>query len=151
MEEDSFDWTGRTEIDGSPANAEIAGAGFTYRGPSSTLSNLPVGIAIEFDADPPPPTTDSDPHSLVHLLKLDSWYGRVTSLLTRRIEKLQGGNAEQERRLRDVVAGCCGVEVGTVTETWLEDILASVESDGNNLDMARVASFLARVALERCL
>ena len=144
MEEDSFDWTGRTEVDGSPSNGE-AGPGFAYRGPGSTLSNLPVGISIEFDADPPPPSTDSDPNSLVHLLKLESWYNRVTTLLTRRIERIRGGNAEQERRLRAVVAGCCGVDAQIVTEAWLGDILSAVESDGNNLDMARVASFLGRV------
>ena len=144
LEEDSFDWTGRTEVDGQPASVD-AGPGFAYRGPGSTLSNLPAGISIEFDADPPPPPTDSDPNSLVHLLKLESWYSRVTTLLSRRIERVQGGNAAQERRLRDVVAGCCGVEAATVTEAWLGDILAAVESDGNNLDMARVASFLGRV------
>lgn len=144
LEEDSFDWTGRTEIDGTPAT-EGAGPGFTYRGPSSTLSNLPAGIAIEFAADPPPPEDDAEPNSLVHLLRLELWYDRVLTLLTRRIEKLQGGNHEQEARLQKIVAGCCGVEQDKVSEAWLTDILAAVESDGSALDMTRVATFLGRV------
>ncbi|KAK4703684.1 regulatory protein SWI6, partial [Phenoliferia sp. Uapishka_3] len=142
-EEDQFDWTGRTEVDGSPAVRE-AGAAFTYRGPASTLSNLPAGITIEFEADPPPPTNDTDPHSLAHFMRLQSWYGRVMDLLQQRIEKLKGGNAEQELRLRKIVAQHCRVEPDRV-ESMLEGLLAALESDGSSLDMTRVAGFLQRV------
>lgn len=125
-DEDQFDWTGRTEVDGSPALRE-AGPAFTYRGPASTLSNLPAGILIEFDADPPPPAGDADANSLAHLLRLQSWYARVMGLLEHRIERLAGGNAEQELRLRKVVAHCCGVEPDRI-ESMLDGLLAALES-----------------------
>lgn len=122
-EEDSFDWTGRTEVDGSPASA-AAGPGFTYRGPSSTLSNLPTGINIEFDADPTGPTEGSG-NALVHLMRLRSWSERVLGLLEGRVSRLEGGEAELEGRVRSVVGRCCGVEEGRVEE-MLEGLLAGL-------------------------
>lgn len=79
-EEDSFDWTGRTGLDGQPAfppsNAgegetpadraprsdqpdedEISKAAFEYRGPNSTLGALPaVNMPTNIDPDPPLPS-----------------------------------------------------------------------------------------------
>lgn len=130
-EEDSFDWTGRTEIDGTPClglpSPEGPGPAFLYRGPASTLSNLPAGISIEFDADPPPPANDTDGNSLVHLIRLKTWYDRVVGLLRLRVEGLKGGHVEQELKLGKIVAGCCGVEAGRV-EGMLEGLLAALES-----------------------
>lgn len=178
-EEDSFDWTGRSEIDGQPTEEVTVGTGFAYRGPGSTLSNLPAGIAIEFDVSPPIPiapgtkkmivrgedgeeveqiVVEKGPggedlvidiatlsKDLIHLTRLEMWYDRVTTLLSQRIEKLQGGNIEQEARLRKVVANCCGVEVDKV-EGMLESLLAALESDGGSaLDLTRVSGFLSRV------
>jgi regulatory protein SWI6 len=122
-EEDSFDWTGRTEIDGSPARGE-AGPGFTYRGPASTLSNLPTGINIEFDADPMGPTEGAS-NALVHLMRLEGWYQRVLGLLEERVKGLEGGEAELEARLARVVGRCCGVESERV-EGMLEGLLAGL-------------------------
>lgn len=144
LEEDSFDWTGRSEIDGAPSHV-TAGAAFTYRGPGSTLSNLPLGIAIEFDADPPLPLTDTEPNSLVHLIRLETWYNRVTELLSQRIEKLDQINHLQEGRLLKIVAGCCSVEPEKITENFLDDLLLAVDSDGTSLDLGRVATFLGKV------
>lgn len=125
--EDSFDWTGRTEIDGTPARIEVVGASFTYRGPGSTLSNLPAGISIEFDADPPAPATDEAKNSLVHLLRLRTWYERVVGLLKDRVGKLEGGSADMEGRLQKVVASCAGVEPESV-DGMLEGLCAALES-----------------------
>ncbi|GAA5876571.1 hypothetical protein JCM1840_000812 [Sporobolomyces johnsonii] len=141
-EEDAFDWTGRTEVDGSPAS-QLAGPGFTYRGPASTLSNLPAGMSIEFDADPPVPAGDEGT-SLVHLLRLQSWYERVEGLLRQRIERLEGGNAELERKLGKIVADCCGLEEDKV-EGMLEGLVRSLEADPSAMDLPRVAGFLSRV------
>ncbi|GAA5890501.1 hypothetical protein JCM5296_005065 [Sporobolomyces johnsonii] len=141
-DEDAFDWTGRTEVDGSPAS-QLAGPGFTYRGPASTLSNLPAGMSIEFDADPPVPAGDEGT-SLVHLLRLQSWYERVEGLLRQRIERLEGGNAELERKLGKIVADCCGLEEDKV-EGMLEGLVRSLEADPSAMDLPRVAGFLSRV------
>ncbi|KAM0787536.1 hypothetical protein ACM66B_003607 [Microbotryomycetes sp. NB124-2] len=141
-DEDRFDWTGRTEIDGSPAS-QLAGPGFQYRGPTSTLINLPADISIEFDADPAGPA-EGAPNALVHLLRLQGWYERVCELLEQRVKKMDGGEADLEAKLQKVVAKCSGIEVDQV-ETMLDGLLAALESDGNAIDMTRVASFLSRV------
>jgi len=129
-DEDSFDWTGRTEIDGQPAS-QLAGPGFAYRGPESTLRNLPSGMSIEFDADPALPDLD-DPEgvsgeSLVFLLRLQAWYERVEGLTRQRVERLEGGNGELEAKLRRIVAGCCGVDEEQV-DSMLEGLVRSLEA-----------------------
>ncbi|KAK4056016.1 transcriptional regulator swi6 [Microbotryomycetes sp. JL221] len=143
VEEDSFDWTGRTEIDGSPAS-QLAGPGFEYRGPTSTLINMPADISIEFDADPQGPLKDDSPTSLIHLLRLQGWYERVVDLLDQRVKRLQGGELDLETKLIKLVAKSSGVQVDKV-EDMLDGLLAALESDGNAVDMTRVASFLSRV------
>lgn len=122
-DEESFDWTGRTEIDGQPA-LTLAGPGFTYRGPGSTLTNTPQGIDIEFAADPTGPS-EGAPHALVHLLRLQSWYERVMGLLDQRVRKLEGGEIELETKLQRVVARCCQVEPDKI-EGMLEGLLAAL-------------------------
>ncbi|GAA5837969.1 hypothetical protein JCM9279_004089 [Rhodotorula babjevae] len=146
-DEDSFDWTGRTEIDGQPAS-QLAGPGFAYRGPESTLRNLPSGMSIEFDADPALPDLD-DPEgvsgeSLVFLLRLQAWYERVEGLTKQRVERLEGGNGELEAKLRRIVAGCCGVDEDQV-DNMLEGLVRSLEADPSAMDLPRVAAFLSRV------
>ncbi|GAA5943144.1 uncharacterized protein JCM15063_005216 [Sporobolomyces koalae] len=141
-EEDTFDWTGRTEIDGTPAS-QLAGPGFMYRGPGSTLTNLPAGISIEFDTDPPAPTSD-DGTSLVHLLRLQSWYERVESLLGQRIKRLEGGSAALERKLQRILADCCGVGVDEV-DAMLDGLVRSLEADPSAQDLPKLAAFLSRV------
>ncbi|GAA5881935.1 hypothetical protein JCM16303_003475 [Sporobolomyces ruberrimus] len=141
-EEDSFDWTGRTEVDGSPAS-QLAGPGFTYRGPGSTLTNLPAGISIEFDTDPPAPTGD-DGTSLVHLLRLQSWYERVEGLLKQRIERLKGGGVELEAKLQRILADCCGVPVEDV-DGMVDDLVRSLTSDPSAQDLPKLAAFLSRI------
>ncbi|GAA5905052.1 hypothetical protein JCM6882_002428 [Rhodosporidiobolus microsporus] len=142
-EEDAFDWTGRTEVDGSPASA-LAGPGFTYRGPGSTLSNLPSGIGIEFDADPPAPETENGVtgEALVHLLRLQAWYERVEGLMRQRVEQLEGGNGDLERKLRRLVASQCGIPEDKVDEQ-LEGLVRGLEADSSELP--RITGFLSRV------
>ncbi|GAA6001156.1 uncharacterized protein JCM10292_006403 [Rhodotorula paludigena] len=147
--EDQFDWTGRTEVDGSPAS-QLAGPGFTYRGPQSTLSNLPSGISIEFDADPALPeilrAEDGavSGEALVHLLRLQAWYERVEGLMKQRLERLESGNGAMEEKLRRIVASCCGVEEDKVDD-MLEGLVRSLEADPSATDLPRVAGFLSRI------
>ncbi|GAA5912845.1 uncharacterized protein JCM6883_004849 [Sporobolomyces salmoneus] len=141
-EEDSFDWTGRTEVDGTPAS-QLAGPGFTYRGPGSTLTNMPSGISIEFDTDPPAPKGE-DGTSLVHLLRLQSWYERVEGLLKQRIERLEGGSAELESKLQRILADCCSVPVEEI-DGMVESLLRSLEADPSAQDLPKLAAFLSRI------
>ncbi|SCV67757.1 BQ2448_5368 [Microbotryum intermedium] len=139
-EEDHFDWTGRTEIDGSPATA-AAGPSFTYRGPMSV--QLPNSSNVEFDADPKLPAPGSE-RELVHLVRLQGWYERVLGLLDNRLHRLEGGEIELENELQRILAKVCGVEVDKV-ETMFETLFAALESDGSTMDHARVAGFLSKV------
>lgn len=143
IEEDTFDWTGRTEVDGSPARTE-AGPAFTYRGPGSTLAGLPaVHIQLNLDADPPIPQVDNV-GSNVHLRRMEAWYERVLALLRQRVESIEGASVEQERRCRQIVSAFCGVEVEKV-DGMLDQLLVAMESDGPSLDLGRVAGFMNKV------
>lgn len=149
-EEDRFDWTGRSTVEGKASKEMNVGAAFAYRGPGSVLGSLPTGIPIEFDVDPPLPRSDTEAvegdggKTLVQVTRMEMWYTRVSHLLHERIDRLEGGNIEQEARLRKVVAKCCGVEAEQV-DGMLESLLAALESDGSSLDMTRVAAFLSKV------
>lgn len=128
LEEDTFDWTGRTEVDKTPARPEVVGPGFTFRGPASTLSNLPPGIAIDFETDPllAPPNL-SDTTSFARLTRLTMWYERVIGLLRNRVDKVQGVIEANELKLRRIVSSCCGVDELEV-EQILEGLLAALEA-----------------------
>ncbi|GAA5983021.1 hypothetical protein JCM11641_004690 [Rhodosporidiobolus odoratus] len=132
--EDAFDWTGRTEADGSPASA-LAGPGFTYRGPGSTLSGMPSGINLDFDADPPVPDTENGVtgETLVHLLRLQAWYERVEGLMRQRVERLEDGNGELDKKLRKMVASFKGVEEDKVDD-MLDDMISAFEHDTQNTE-----------------
>ncbi|SCZ93688.1 BZ3500_MvSof-1268-A1-R1_Chr6-3g08822 [Microbotryum saponariae] len=139
-EEDHFDWTGRTEIDGSPAIV-AAGPSFTYRGPMSV--QLPNSSNVEFDADPKLPAPGSE-RELIHLIRLQGWYKRVLGLLDNRLSRLEGGEIELENELQRIVAKVCGVDVDKV-DTMFETLFAALESDGSMMDQARIAGFLSKV------
>ncbi|KAG8927123.1 transcriptional regulator swi6 [Tulasnella sp. 418] len=119
-EEDSFDWTGRTEIDGTPS----AEKPFEYRGPSSTLSGLGLGLggkngfsmsefSVPLEVDPTIPP--GDPIStLVKLKRLKMWQERVDQLMEKRIEGIKGASAEKELMCRRVVSLCTDVPIDKV-------------------------------------
>ncbi|GAA6043830.1 hypothetical protein JCM8097_002075 [Rhodosporidiobolus ruineniae] len=143
-EEDAFDWTGRTEVDGSPATP-LAGPGFTYRGPGSTLANLPSGAGMQFDTDPPAPETEHgvSGEALVHLLRLQAWYERVEGLMQQRVDKLEGGNVELETKLRKMVASIVGIAEEQVDES-LEGLLASL-TDSTSSELNQAGRFMGRL------
>jgi len=122
--EDAFDWTGRTEVDGTPA-APGAGAAFAFRGAESTLLAV-AKDELRFPADPELPETDSGA-SLVQLKRLQEWYGRVLGLLKERCAGLEGGDVELEERLRRVVGGCCDVSPDKV-DGMLDGLVMAMES-----------------------
>jgi regulatory protein SWI6 len=140
-DEDAFDWTGRTQADGRPAGLNDAGPAFVHRGPSSTLTG-PLQINFALDADPPPPETSTQ-KDLVCLRRLKAWYERTLDLLRQRIGRAQGASADLEVRCKKIVAVCCGLEPDKV-DGMLDQLLVAIESDGRDLDMGRVALFMAK-------
>ncbi len=108
-DEDHFDWTGRSEIDGSPAT-ESAGKMFEQR-PGKT--SLPIDVPEGLDPDPPFPSTNtpiSDPTvNLIRLKRMQMWHARTDDLMRRRIEGIKGASAEKEFQCRRIVSLCTGV------------------------------------------
>ncbi|KAI8449179.1 hypothetical protein BY996DRAFT_4589652, partial [Phakopsora pachyrhizi] len=100
-EEDGFDWTGRSGIDGRPAQA---GKAFEYRGPNSTLVGLSAAqIQLQLEPDPNPPTVNNTV-SVVYLRRMEAWYRRVLGLLRERIQRMRGSNLEQEAKYLKVIS-----------------------------------------------
>ena len=60
VDEEQFNWTGRTELDGSDGRT-AAGPASQYRGAGSTMVGVAGAVDISFSADlePPLPTTAS--------------------------------------------------------------------------------------------
>lgn len=116
IEEDRFDWTGRTELDGTDGR-ERAGPAFQYRGIKSTMIGVGGSVDISFsvDSEPPLPTQDSTV-SLVKLKRLRTWHQRVEELVRGRLKGLQGASAEKEYQCKKIVALCTGIPLDKVEE-----------------------------------
>ncbi|KAH9027774.1 hypothetical protein EDB84DRAFT_1499692 [Lactarius hengduanensis] len=136
-DEERFDWTGRTDLDGGDA-FESAGPAFRWRGQNSTMAGLGalVDVSFNFDAEPAIPTGDSVA-SLIRLRRLKTWHVRMEALLHHRLESLRGASAEREFQCKKIVALCAGAPVDKV-EGMLDDLVVAVESETQVVDIGRV-------------
>jgi regulatory protein SWI6 len=143
-DEDQFDWTGRTNLDGKDAR-ETAGPAFQWRGQNSTMVGLGGSVDISFnvDAEPPVPTTDSVA-SLIRLRRLKTWHQRVEDMMGARLKSLQGASAEKEYQCKKIVALCTGIAIDKVEE-MLENLVVAVESEAQIVDIGRVSGFMQKV------
>ena len=114
VDEEKFDWTGRTELDGRDA-LERAGPAFRRRGQNSTMAGLGglVDVSFNFDAEPALPAGDSVA-SLIRLRRMKMWHVRMEVLVRQRLESLRGASAEREFQCKKIVALCTGVPVDKV-------------------------------------
>ena len=115
-DEDTFDWTGRTELDGSDAGVS-AGPAFKLRGQSSTMSGVSSDVNVSFPVDKEPvvPATDTV-ESLIRLRRLKMWHERVEKLMEDRLRLLQGASAEKEFQCKKIVALCTGVPLDKIED-----------------------------------
>lgn len=115
-EEDNFDWTGRTELDGSDAGPS-AGPAFQARGQASSMSGVGGGAntPANLEVDPTVPLGDSVAN-LVRLRRLRMWYSRVEQLMEARLHSLEGASAQKEYECKKIVALCTGVPLDKVDE-----------------------------------
>ncbi|KAF8634582.1 hypothetical protein AX17_004171 [Amanita inopinata Kibby_2008] len=143
-EEDQFDWTGRTNLNGEDAR-ETAGPAFQRRGTNSTLVGMggPVDISFNLEPEPPVPTRDSVA-SLIRLRRLRVWHVRTEELVKVRLQSLQGASAEKEYQCKKIVSLCTGIPVDKVEEL-LENLVIAVESDAQVVDIGRVSGFMQKV------
>ncbi|KAI0774780.1 apses-domain-containing protein [Trametes elegans] len=115
-DEDGFDWTGRTELDGSDAGPS---AGPAFQAQSAGQPMAGVGGAGDMPAnlevDPAVPLGDSAA-SLVRLRRLKMWYARAEQLMEARQRSLEGASAEKEYQCKKIVALCTGVPLDKVDD-----------------------------------
>ncbi|THH17791.1 hypothetical protein EW146_g3091 [Bondarzewia mesenterica] len=143
-DEDRFDWTGRTDLDGNDAG-ESAGPAFQWRGQNSTMSGLGglVDVSFNLDAEPTIPLSDSV-SSLIRLRRLKLWHMRMEQLMEQRLKSLHGASAEREFQCKKIVAMCTGVPIDKVEE-MLDDLVIAVESETQVVDIGRVSGFMQKV------
>ena len=110
-DEDAFDWTGRTALDGADP-----GPAFRVRGPASTMTGAgAVDLSFTLDAEPPVPAQDSVA-SLIKLRRMKMWHERTEWMMDARLRSLQGASAEKEFQCKKIVALCTGVPIDKVEE-----------------------------------
>ncbi|KAH9479381.1 Start control protein cdc10 [Psilocybe cubensis] len=143
-DEDSFDWTGRTDLDGNDGR-ESAGPAFQYRGAGSTMVGIGGSVDISFsvDSEPPLPTADSVA-TLIKLRRLKAWHTRMEELVKARLKGLQGATAEKEYQCKKIVALCTGLPIDKV-EDMLDNLVIALESEISVIDLGRVSGFMQKV------
>lgn len=130
-EEAKFDWTGRTDVDGSDGGVS-GGPAFRKRGTAPTASAtatvtamaeaaLPQedGSATEPAAtseDEPPIPIENSTASLIRLRRMVLWNQRMEVLLKQRLHALEGASTEREFQCKKIVALCTGVPVDKVED-----------------------------------
>jgi hypothetical protein len=139
VDEEKFDWTGRTELDGGDAMGK-AGPAFHRRGQNSTMF---VDVSFNVNAEPTLPAGDSVT-SLIRLRRMKMWHVRMETLVRQRLESLRGASAEREFQCKKIVALCTGVPIDKVEE-MLDDLLVAVESETQVVDIGRVSGFMQKV------
>ncbi|KAL7280891.1 hypothetical protein ACG7TL_005835 [Trametes sanguinea] len=143
-DEDNFDWTGRTELDGTDAGP-TAGPAFQSRGEGSSMTGVggAVDMPANLEVDPAVPVGDSVAN-LIRLRRLKMWYSRVEQLMEARMHSLEGASAEKEFQCKKIVALCTGVPVDKVDEL-LENLVVAMESESQVIDISRVSGFMQKV------
>ncbi len=120
-DEDQFDWTGRTDLNGRDAK-ETAGPAFQYRGSGSTMIGIGgvVDISVNVDSEPPMPggaTGGGDSvATLIRLRRMKIWHQRMEDLVKARLRSLQGASAEKEYQCKKIIALCTGIPIDKVED-----------------------------------
>ncbi|KAK7015314.1 hypothetical protein R3P38DRAFT_1409226 [Favolaschia claudopus] len=160
IEEDQFDWTGRSNGSGDPdAEGEVedetedanagdennGGPAFQWRGTNSTMVGVgeSIDIAEHVEPEPPLPPVDSVT-SLIRLRRLKLWHARMEDLMKARLKGLQGASAEKEYQCKKIVALCAQIPIDKVEE-MLENLVVAVESESSIVDIGRVSGFMQKV------
>jgi regulatory protein SWI6 len=116
VDEDQFDWTGRTDLNGNDAR-DSAGPAFQRRGLNSTMVGIGGAVDISFSLDPEPPMPMNDSvANLIRLRRLKMWHLRMEELMKARLKGLQGASAEKEYQCKKIVALCTGIPIDKVEE-----------------------------------
>ncbi|KAG6860881.1 hypothetical protein C0995_006436 [Termitomyces sp. Mi166 len=144
VDEDQFDWTGRTDLEGNDAR-DTAGPAFQWRGANSTMVGIGGSVDISFNVDVEPPMSTGDSAAtLIRLRRLKIWHLRMEELMKARLKTLQGVSAEKEYQCKKIVSLCTGIPIDKV-EGMLENLVIAVESETQGVDIGRVSGFMQKV------
>ncbi|KAJ7066621.1 transcription factor [Mycena amicta] len=156
LEEDEFDWTGRSNGSGDPdAEGEVedetgdtnagdennGGPAFQWR-PSHEGGDVDMVLA-NLDPEPPIPSVNSA-ETIVRLRRMKLWHARMEDLMKARLKGLQGASAEKEYQCKKIVALSTQLPIDKV-EDMLETLLVAVESESQVVDLSRVSGFMQKV------
>ncbi|KNZ74534.1 Start control protein cdc10 [Termitomyces sp. J132] len=149
VDEDQFDWTGRTDLEGNDAR-DTAGPAFQWRGLNSTMVGIGGSVDISFnvDVEPPIPIVDS-PAALIRLRRLKIWHLRMEELMKARLKTLQGASAEKEYQCKKIISLCTGIPIDRV-EGMLENLVIAVESETQGADIGRLSGFMQKARIYHC-
>jgi hypothetical protein len=119
-QENMFDWTGRTDLEGNDA-LETAGPAFQHRGAASTMVGIGGTMDISFSVDSEAPLPAQDlVATLIKLRRMKMWHVRMEELINARLKSLQGASAEKEYQCKKIVALCTGLPLDKVEDvSWL--------------------------------
>ncbi|CAL1715041.1 unnamed protein product [Somion occarium] len=149
VEDDNFDWTGRSggyfSLPSGQPGAGPSGANGVVDTTFQTSKELSSSMDLSFslDSDPPVPLSDS-PASLVKLRRMKMWHERMERLLEERLKNLQGASAEKEFQCKKIIALCTGVPISEI-EGLLDNLVVAVESEASIIDISRVSGFMQKV------
>lgn len=112
-EEDKFDWTGRSTVEGEPPTK----GAFAFRGVDSTLRGVGFddGATHPLEVEPPLPATNS-PESLMRLRRMKAWHTRTGDMMEARLRQLQGASADKEFQCKKIVSLCTAVPIDQVEQ-----------------------------------
>ncbi|CDZ97980.1 Transcription regulator HTH, APSES-type DNA-binding domain [Phaffia rhodozyma] len=137
-QEDAFDWSGRTDVDGQPSIR--TGPSFQSIEPTRG-EDLPVSHPTSFEPNAnytgPDPKVDStkigsDPkEELIELRRIRLWQSRAENILEEKIRSIDQISAEKHGLYRKVIAICTGTPIDSIDED-LDKLLESFESEEGN-------------------
>ena len=117
-------------------------------GPEPSIEDLLSTSTIESDLKSlgasSVPLDVIEQEQLVRLRWLISFYQSSCDELTTQIAEIDDSSAKKESQCQQVVAICANIPQDKV-EGMLDDLLTAMESDGPDVDLARVANFMQKV------
>ncbi|KAJ9476074.1 Regulatory protein SWI6 [Pseudozyma hubeiensis] len=121
---------------------------FLHSGPEPLIEDMLSSNTIESDLKALGAASATaglvEQEELVRLRWLLSFYESSCNDLSATISELEDSSAKKESQCQQVVAICANIPQDKV-EAMLDDLLTAMESDGPDVDLARVANFMQKV------
>lgn len=114
------------------------------------ISDLLSESAIQSDLSSPSSSSNSatpeitEIEQLIRLRFLASFFTESCDTLAKTISEMEDSSAKKEAQCQQVVAICANIPQAKV-EGMLDELLTAMESDGPDVDLARVAGFMQKV------